>query len=120
MRIDIFEQVSDNKTNIIGSAFFSLNDLINHKFIFEIANYKSRIIGNVTFSDFSLEKMNSLSSFIKSGLTIQTTIGIDFSKSNKLSKDPDSLHSNIKGYYNNRKKYLLKHFRTNYTIINGL
>ena len=97
LRMDFNQKISPNKTQIIGSTFFSINDLKEKKGSFDIVNSKSNIIGNVIFTDFALEQMNSLPLFIKSGLTIQTAIGIDFSKSNKVSKEPDSLHSYIKG-----------------------
>lgn len=95
-RIEDWERNGSHKP--MGEFTASVSDIVNGKRTFDVLHSdpkkraKGHTSGQVEFTEFKIEEVDTLLDYIQGGCEIELSVAIDFTASNGTPSDPRSLH----------------------------
>lgn len=102
-RWEIWDHSHRGKHELIGWVHVSTNEILNGKRSLETKDKKGKFAGTILFDDIREVQQFPITDYIKLGLNLNLTIGVDFTGSNGVQKSPTSLHymgNNLNQYQN--------------------
>ena len=92
LKIELWKYKSGGSHKFIGELYISINDIIGRK-IFTFKNRKKQDLSTkLIIKNHKVQDQHDFLDFLKGGLNINLSVGIDFTASNKDPEDPKSLH----------------------------
>ena len=92
LKIELWKYKSGGNHKFLGQLYISINDIIGKK-SFPFKNRKNQILNtNLIIRNYKVRDQHDFLDFLKGGLNITLSVGIDFTASNKDAEDPTSLH----------------------------
>jgi hypothetical protein len=88
----------------IGGAVASVNQMVDSKRLLETVDKQKKPSGNIHIDDLKVIKSFGISDYIRLGLNLSLTVGVDFTGSNGIAKSSSSLHY-MGGGRNNLNQY---------------
>lgn len=89
---EIWDHSNRGKHELIGWGFFSVADILQVKRFYETRDKKKGFAGNILIDDIREIKQYPLSSYLRMGVNLNLTVGVDFTGSNGIASAPSSLH----------------------------
>ena len=90
---ELWDHSSDGNHKLIGGAFLTLNKLIEGTRMISALCKNKKFAGNIIIEDFQIKRKFPISDYIKIGLNLSLTVGVDFTASNGEPGNPTSLHN---------------------------
>ena len=91
-RWEIWDWSSRGKHELIGWVHISISEIMGGKRLVETKDKKGKFAGNILFDEIREVQQFPISDYIKMGLNLNLTIGVDFTGSNGIQKSSSSLH----------------------------
>jgi len=93
-KIECWDWEKDKNYQYIGACELTLDDLKNGKREFELRHPKhKKKTGTLKLLHFALQPQYSFIDYVRGGQQLKVMLGVDFTGSNKVPTDPNSLHS---------------------------
>lgn len=83
----------------LGEAVVSFNQMVDSRRLIETLDKKRKFAGNIHVDDIRLMKKFGISDYIRLGLNLNLTVGVDFTGSNGIAKSSSSLHYMAAGHH---------------------
>ena len=89
---ELWDHSTEDNHKYIGGAFISVKEIQEEKRIFPSENKSKNFTGDIIFDECKTVKKHSILDYLKMGLNLSLTVGIDFTASNGGATNPTSLH----------------------------
>ncbi|KAJ3045163.1 Copine-8, partial [Rhizophlyctis rosea] len=102
LSIDVYDWDSNSDHDLIGSFFWSVQELLSGRTTFDVLNpkKKGKSSGIFVVQAFTIETIPSFVDYISSGTNLSLAVAIDFTGSNGDPNEPSSLHYRNAGRMN--------------------
>lgn len=91
-RWELWDHSKRGKHELLGWVHISASEIISGKRSVETKDLKGKFSGNIIFEDVREIQQYPIMDYIKMGLNLNLTIGVDFTGSNGIQRSPSSLH----------------------------
>ena len=91
-KIEIWDHSHRGKHQWIGEGYFTATQIIGGLRLVETFDSSRKNSGNIHFDDFRSIRRIPISDYLRLGLTLSLTVGVDFTYSNGAASNPSSLH----------------------------
>ena len=92
LKIEMLKYKSNGSHKILGTTYIKILDFISQKRSFPFKKKQKQIKSTLKLLNFKINTFHNFLDYLKGGMNINLSVGIDFTASNRDPQDPKSLH----------------------------